>query len=147
MIGLYILIGLVILAAAASVESRNLLFSVIAFGLAGLGCCLTYLFMGSWDLAIIQLGIEIFLLFYLIRSTHMVGEPETYPGRQLTAYLGTFVFAVIVIGFAYVIFITLPETVAGLRWVDLPSLYELIGIAAVLFAALIGWRTVLREDH
>ncbi|MDD5594019.1 MAG: DUF4040 domain-containing protein [Candidatus Margulisbacteria bacterium] len=146
MIGLYFTLVLIVAAAIVAVESRNLLFSIIAFGLAGFGFSLSYIILGSWDLAIIQLGVEIFLLFYLVHSTRTVGEPETYPGRQLIAYLGTIAFVAIFLGFAFVIFRTLPAVNFSAAGGGLPGLYELIGVAAALFAAVIGALTILRPE-
>ncbi|MDD5593191.1 MAG: hypothetical protein PHG97_00440 [Candidatus Margulisbacteria bacterium] len=146
MIGLYFTLVLISVAAIIAVESRNLLISIIAFGLAGIGFSLSYILLGSWDLAVIQLGIELFLLFYLIRSTRVVSEPETNAGRQLTAYLGTIVFIVTFLGFAYLVFRTLPAVNFSAAGGGLPSLYELVGVAAALFAAVIGALTILRPE-
>jgi len=146
MIGLYILIGLIILAALAAVESRSLLVSVAAFRLTGLGFSLTYIIMGSWDLALIQLAVELGLLFYLIRSTHIVSETETYAGRRLGVYLGALAFASIFLYFAYFVLRSLPPAIQLPGAIKLPSLYEVIGIAAALLAAVVGGLTVLRPE-
>ena len=146
MIGLYILIGLIILAALAAVESRSLLVSVAAFGLAGLGFGLAYIIMGAWDLALVQLAVELGLLFYLIRSTRIVSETEPYTRRRLGAYLGALAFVLVFLGFAYFVLRSLPPAVQLTGAVELPSLYEVIGIAAALFAAVVGGLTVLRPE-
>ena len=146
MIGLYSLIVLIILAALAAVESRSLLVSVAAFGLTGLGFSLTYIIMGSWDLALIQLAVELGLLFYLIRSTHIVSETETYAGRRLGVYLGALAFASIFLYFAYFVLRSLPPAIQLPGAIKLPSLYEVIGIAAALLAAVVGGLTVLRPE-
>ena len=146
MIGLYILIGLIILAALAAVESRSLLVSVAAFGLAGLGFCLACIIMGSWDLALVQLAAELCLLFYLLRSTRIVGEPELYAERRPGVYLGALIFASVFLYFACFVWRSLPPAaqLPGAVW--LPSLYELIGLAAALLAAVVGALTVLRPE-
>jgi uncharacterized MnhB-related membrane protein len=143
---LYFLLGLIIIAAVVALESRKLRVAISAFGLAGFGFCLSYIMLGSWDLAIIQLAIELGLLIYLMfTASPAAGEPESYSGGQLMARLGSLIFAAILIGFAYLIFKTLPAVniQAGLT---LPDLYDLIGIGAALFAAVVGALTVLRPE-
>jgi uncharacterized MnhB-related membrane protein len=143
---LYFLLGLIIIAAVAALESRALRLAIIAFGLAGFGFCLSYIILGSWDLALVQLAIELGLLIYLMLTAGQAADgPESYSGGQLMGRLGFVIFAAIFIGFAYLIFKTLPvvNIPAGLK---LPDLYDLIGIGAALFAAVVGAAAVLRPE-
>ncbi len=138
-----ILLVLTGLAALAALESRTLRLSIVAFGLAGLGFCLAYMMLGSWDLALVQLAVEVGLLVYLGMSVNTQEEPA---GGGTLAYLGLFVFAVVFGGFAYVIFQNWPSVSVMQAGVQLPGLFELIGIAAALFAAVVGALTVLRPE-
>lgn len=139
-----IILVLIGLAALAALESRRLLLSIVAFGLAGLGFCLAYVMLGSWDLALVQLAAEIGLLVYLTMS---LNTQEDRAGGGALLYLGLFVFAVIFAGFAYLIFRNWPSVMVIQAGVELPGIFELIGIAAALFAAVVGALTVLRPEE
>ena len=134
------------LAALAALESRHMRFSFIAFGLAGLGFCLTYFLLGSWDLALVQLAVEVALLVYLVFSAGSSVEQENNSDEQITYYPGIIIFAVVFIGFAYLIFRTWPVLNFAPTGVKLPGLFDLVGIAAALLAALVGALTLLRPE-
>ncbi len=138
-----ILLVLIGLAALAALESRPARVSIIAFGLAGFGFCLAYIMLGSWDLALVQLAVEIGLLVYLALSLNTQEAPA---GNATLLYLGLFVFAVVFAGFAYLIFQNWPSVFVIRGVVQWPGLFELIGTAAALFAAVVGALTVLRPE-
>lgn len=140
---LYSLLGLIVIASVAALESRQPRWAIIAFGLAGFGFCLSYIMLGSWDLAIVQLAVELGLLTYLMFTT---GQAAGEPGGQLITGLGFILFAAILCGFAWLIFTTWPAVNIMPTGVKLPSLYDLIGAAAALFAAVVGALTVLRPE-
>ncbi len=138
-----ILLVLIGLAALAALESRHARLSIAAFGLAGLGFCLSYVLLGSWDLALVQLAVELGLLVYL---TFSLNTQEERPNGGTLLYLGLFVFAVVLAGFAYLIFQNWPSAFVAKGGALLPGLFESIGIAAALLAAIVGALTVLRPE-
>jgi uncharacterized MnhB-related membrane protein len=146
MIFIYVLLGLIMLAALVALESRQLRFSVTFFGLAGLGFCLVYVLLGSWDLALVQLAVELALLAYLIFSAGPRVDQDSNVDEQIVLYPGIIVFALIFTGFAYLIFKTWPVVNVFQAGVKLPGIFELIGIAAALFAAIVGALTLLRPE-
>lgn len=144
---LYFLLGLTVVASVAALESRQPRFAIASFGLAGLCFCLSYIILGSWDLALVQLAVELGLLIYLMFTTgQAAGEPAGRSGGQLTAWFGFILFAAIFSGFACLIFTTWPSVPLLPAGAKLPSLYDLIGAAAALFAAVVGALTVLRPE-
>ena len=138
-----ILLVLTGLAALAALESRHLRLSLVAFGLAGLGFCLAYIMLGSWDLALVQLAVELGLLVYL---TFSLNTQEDRAGGGLALYLGLLVFAVVFGGFAYLVFLNWPVIFVIQGRMQWPGVFELIGIVAALFAAVVGALTVLRPE-
>ena len=146
MIFIYILLGLIMLAALGALESRHLRFSVAFFGLAGLGFCLLYVLLGSWDLALVQLVVELALLVYLIFSAGPSVDQDSNADEQIALYPGIIIFALIFTGFAYLIFKTWPAVNIIQSGVKLPGIFELVGIAAALLAAIVGAAAVLRPE-
>jgi multisubunit Na+/H+ antiporter MnhB subunit len=139
-------LGLIMLAALAALESRHMRFSVMAFGLAGFGFCLVYVLLGSWDLALVQLAVELALLAYLIFSAGPSADLDSNADEQIALYPGIIIFALIFTGFAYLIFKTWPIVNIFQSGVKLPGVFELVGIVAALLAAIVGALTVLRPE-
>lgn len=61
-------IGFMILASIAALELRDILSSIIAIGVVGLGVSISFLFLQAPDLAIVQFLFEIFALIILVRA-------------------------------------------------------------------------------
>jgi uncharacterized MnhB-related membrane protein len=140
-----ILLGLAVVAALVAVEIRDLYRSVAAFGVMGLALCLSFLALGSFDLALLQLGVEIALLVYIIRATRPTGEQEPGQGWGIAGYLAAVVLVIVFAVFAAWLVGLLPAAAArGTKgWALNP--YNLLGIAAVLLGAVLGALAVLRS--
>ena len=61
-------IGFMILGSIAALELRDILSSIIAIGVVGLGVSISFLFLQAPDLAIVQFLFEIFALIILVRA-------------------------------------------------------------------------------
>jgi hypothetical protein len=90
--------------------------------------------------------VEVGLLVYLAFASGTNGELDNYSGGKIILSLGAAVFALVFAGFAYLIFRSWPAVQIIGPGVKLPGLFELIGIAAALFAAIVGALTVLRPE-
>ena len=134
------------LAVLAALESPQLRLAIVFFGLAGLGFSLVYILLGSWDLALVQLAVELALLIYLVFSAGSFADQDSNADEQITLYPGIIIFALIFTGFAYLIFKTWPAVNLVPSGIKLPGPFELAGIAAALLAAIVGALTVLRPE-
>lgn len=175
MIELYFLLGFMIVGAIIAVEVKDLLSSVIAVGLVGLGLAIAFLVLKAPDLAIVQLVVEILALIILIRAT--VRRDTTF-SRTRTGWLvglTTLVFLVCFLWFAWRPLKDLPEfgspgfangenaggTAASIYLRDGPQstgatnivtsvildfrAYDTLGEATVLFTAVIGVLAIVRK--
>lgn len=61
-------IGFMILGSIVALELRDILSSIIAIGIVGLGVSISFLFLQAPDLAIVQFLFEIFALIILVRA-------------------------------------------------------------------------------
>ena len=138
---LYILFGIVILAAITAVEAKRLTSAVIAFGIMGFGVCLTYVIEGSIDIAFIQLAAEIALLVVLVKATRDMAEPESFRWYEILAAVFFIVFFAI---FAYYAAIGLP--VSGKQVKERIDLYNMIGVLFAVLSGVIGAFAVLRPQ-
>lgn len=93
MIGLYILIVLMIVAAVAAVEMRDLLAAVVGVGAVGLALSVAFLILGAPDLAVAQLVVEIICLVILVRATVSRDRVDAWGARADAAAAGAAVFA------------------------------------------------------
>ncbi|MBT9164989.1 MAG: Na(+)/H(+) antiporter subunit A [candidate division WS2 bacterium] len=96
---LYILIFFMIIAAIAAIEIKDLLSSVVALGVVGLGVSLAFLLLQAPDLTIVQLVVEILCLVILIRATIKKDIPtrigdlrEVFSGVAVLIFIGVFLF-------------------------------------------------------
>jgi multicomponent Na+:H+ antiporter subunit B len=62
------LLGFMILGSIVALEIRDILSSIVAIGVVGLGVSLAFLFLQAPDLAIVQFLFEIFALIILVRA-------------------------------------------------------------------------------
>lgn len=167
MIGLYVLLLLMIAAAIAAVEMKDLLSSVVTVAAAGLGLSVTFLLLKAPDLAIAQLVVEILCLVILIRATI---DRDVYdrpvPGERARSLI----VAVCIGAFLVAAFSALGDLAAfgqpllrvsgrylaeGLVKTGAANLvasvvldyraYDTLGEATVLFAAVVGALAVLRR--
>ncbi|MBD3271025.1 MAG: DUF4040 domain-containing protein [Elusimicrobia bacterium] len=167
MLVLYLLIIFMIIGAIIAVEVKDLLSSVIAVGVVGLGLSMTFLILKAPDVAITQLVVEILALIILIRATLKHDLPFSTTGRWFLNTMITLVFIGVFIAVAIKAFKDLPPfgyplmRVAefyikeGLVRTGATNLvaavildfraYDTLGEATVLFTAVIGVLAVVRQ--
>jgi len=166
MLAIYIVLALMIIGAIISVECRDLLSSVIAVGMVGLGLSLISLVLHAPDVAITQLVVEIFSVIILIRATIRQDLPESPVTRRPRTAIPAVVLCVVFVTFAARALRELPALgephmrVAqhyvehGLEETGAANLvaavlldyraYDTLGEATVLFTALIGVLAIVR---
>ncbi len=167
MLELYILMGLVIVAALVAIEIKDLLSSVIAVGAVGLGICMIFLILKAPDVAITLLVVEILVLIILIRATLKVDLPFSATGRWFLNTLITISFIAAFISVAVLAFKDLPPfgqpvmkiahhyITYGLEKTGAANLvtsvildfraFDTLGEATILFTAVIGILAIARK--
>jgi multisubunit Na+/H+ antiporter MnhB subunit len=100
MIELYILLGFMIVGALIAVEAKDLLSSVVALAIVGLGLSMCFLILKGPDVAIMQLVVETLSLIILIRATLRTDVPFSTSGRWFlnTAIYTIFFITMLVVG-------------------------------------------------
>lgn len=167
MIELYILLIFMIIGAIIAVEIKDLLSSVIAVGVVGLGLSIAFLILKAPDVAITQLVVEILALIILIRATLKRDIPFSSTGRWL---LNSIILAGFIFVFLFVAIKALkdlpefghPILRVGRIYIEQGLLktgatnlvssvmldfraYDTLGEATVLFTAVIGVLAVVRK--
>lgn len=164
---LQLLLLFMICGAVAAVEIEDLLSSVIAVGVVGLGLSLVFLILKAPDLAITQLVVEILCLIILIRATINKDLPLIRDGRWLFNTVGTLLFIASFLLIAYFALHDLPSFGAPIMRVAKEYIaqgldktgatnivaavildfrgYDTLGEATVLFTAVIGVLAVIRR--
>lgn len=167
MIDLYILLIFMIIGAIIAIEVKDMLSSVVAVGVAGLGLVIVFLILKAPDLAITQLVVEILCLIILIRATLKKDLPFSTSGRWVLNTVITIGFIAIFLIVAMKCLKELPEfgyptmKVAsiylkeGLSETGATNLvgsvilnyraYDTLGEVTVLFAAVIGVLAIVRR--
>ncbi len=156
-----------IIGAIIAVEVKDLLSSIVAVGVAGLGLSLAFLVLKAPDLAITQLVVEILCLVILIRATIRKDLPFSTSGRW---FFNTLVTVSFILTFLVVSYMALKEMPAfgypimkvartyideGLVRTGATNLiaaiildfraYDTLGEATILFTAVIGVLAVMRR--
>lgn len=156
-----------IIGAVIAVEVKDLLSSVVAVGVTGLGVCLTFLVLKAPDLAITQLVVEVLCLIILIRATIRKDLPFSTSGRWVFNTVVTVTFIGVFLGISFFALKDLPRfgypimKVAdvylkeGLIKTGAANLvsavildyraYDTLGEATILFTAVIGVLAVMRK--
>lgn len=168
-----LIVLLVFMAAGAliAVETKTLLSSVISLGAVGVGLSIAFLFLGAPDLALVQIGVEVVLLIFLIRAT--IGRdivPEAggvrWFGVAIISVLSAALLVAALIAFRSLLAFGTPiftfvegapsnhylsEGLAETGAANIVTsvildyrAYDTLGEATVLFTAIIGALTVLR---
>lgn len=167
MFELYLLLGFMIVGAIIAVVVKDLLSSVVAVGVAGLGLSLAFLVLKAPDLAITQLVVEILCLIILIRATIRKDLPFSTTGRWFFNTLVTVTFILTFLWMGYLAFRDMPRfgepimRVAkvyidqGLIKTGATNLisavildfraYDTLGEATILFTAVMGVVAVMRR--
>lgn len=164
---LYILLLFMIFAAIVAIEIKDLFSSIIAVAAVGFALCLAFLILKAPDLAITQLVVELLCLIILIRVTIKKDLPLVIEGRWMFNTVSTLVFVAVFLFAAYTALKDLPAfgnpamTVVKKYFEEGQSktgavnivtsvildfrAYDALGEAAILFTAVIGIITVLRN--
>lgn len=167
MIELHVLLIFMIIGAIIAVEIKDLLSSVVAVGVVGLGLSLAFLILKAPDVAITQLVVEILCLIILIRATLKKDLPFSTSGRWIVNTVITTVFIVLFLTVSYLCLLELPNfgfplmkvanyyLVNGLAKTGASNLvasvildfraYDTLGEATILFTAVIGVLAVMRS--
>lgn len=167
MIELHFLLGFMIVGAIIAVEVRDLLSSVIAVGVVGLGLSVVFLVLKAPDLAIVQMVVELLAVIILIRATIRRDTTYASAGTGGLVTIVTLVFIGLFLFFAWGPLKELPDfgyptmRVAS-RYLEKGMVetgasnlvssvildyraYDTLGEATVLFTAVIGVVTVMRR--
>jgi multisubunit Na+/H+ antiporter MnhB subunit len=167
MLGLIILLVLMIAAAIAAVEMKDLHSSVIVVGTVGLGLAVAFLILQAPNLAIVQIVVEILVLILLIRATaHREEDPvptrtRWVVGAIAAVFLAVFIIAAVRAATGLPPFGSPRMTVAQIYQLAGPPAtgaanvgasialgyraYDTLGETAVLVAAVIGAIAILRR--
>jgi len=107
---LIFILSFMIVGSIAALEIKDLLSSIIAIGVVGLGVSVSFLFLQAPDLAIVQFLFEIFALIILIRAylrgAYHVKEPSK--SHQILIAVSILVLAVVFV-LSIQVFKALPE--------------------------------------
>jgi len=156
-----------ITAAIIAVEMEDLLSSIIAVGAVGIGLSIAFLLLKAPDLAMMQLVVEVLSLIILIRATVKKDLPFSASGRWFFNTLSTIIFLVLFLALARFSLNDIPpfgnpamrvskiyieEALAKTGALNIVSaitlnyrVCDLLGEAAILFAALIGVLAITRN--
>lgn len=167
MLELYILLGLMILGSLISIETPNLLSSVVSIGAVGFFLCIAFLYLQAPDIAITQLVVEIIILVILIRAT-INRETKITSSRGsflnialLIGFVGTILFFVY-LGFSFIPSFGEPLLTVSKKYIETGlektgaanivtsvlldfRAYDTLGEAVVLFTSIVGAILLLRK--
>ncbi|MCK4448505.1 MAG: DUF4040 domain-containing protein [Candidatus Marinimicrobia bacterium] len=164
---LIFVISFMILGSIVALELKDILSSIIAIGIVGLGVSVSFLFLQAPDLAIVQFLFEIFALIILVRAFIKKDYHQEEPSRVNKILVGVTIITLIAVFLLSVnIFKSLPpfgkplmETskyylANGAKDTGSANLvtsiildyraYDTLGEVTVLFTAILGALTILR---
>ena len=165
---LFFTIGFMILGSIVALELKDILSSIIAIGIVGLGVSMAFLFLQAPDLAIVQFLFEIFALIILVRAFIGKENHQLEPSSASKVMTGVGIVAVVAIFFLSIpIFRLLPPFGEPLMQVSQHYLdsgaaetgaanlvasvildyraYDTLGEITVLFTAILGAFAILRS--
>lgn len=167
MFELYFLFIFMIAGAIIAVTVKDLLSSVVAVGVTGLGACFTFLVLKAPDLAITQLVVEVLCLIILIRATIRTDLPFAATGRWFFNTFITLAFIILFLVMSYTALLDIPAFGYPIMRVARIYLeqgfirtgaanliaavildyraYDTLGEATILFTAVIGILAVMRR--
>jgi multicomponent Na+:H+ antiporter subunit B len=165
---IYLLLLFMIAGALAAMEIKDMLSSIIALSVVGLGMSLVFLVLKAPNLAIAQLVIELLCLILLIRATINKDLPLVRDGRWLFNTISTILFSIIFLAFAYFALKELPDFGAplmrvsqeyiarGIEWTGSENIvtaislnfrgYDTLGEVTVLLVSVIGVLAIMRKN-
>ena len=164
---LIFVISFMILGSIVALELKDLLSSIIAIGIVGLGVSVSFLFLQAPDLAIVQFLFEIFALIILVRAFIKKDYHQEEPSRVNKILVGVTIITLIAVFLLSVnIFKSLPafgkplmetskyylesaaQETGSVNIVTSIILdyraYDTLGEVTVLFTAILGALTILR---
>lgn len=166
-IWLIFILCLMIIGSIAALEVEDILSSIIAVGVVGLGVSLSFLFLQAPDLAVVQFLFEIFALIILIKAFIKKDYHKEEPSRIHAILSGlTVIVLLLVFIFSISVFQALPpfgEPLLSTAQYYLDNgaaetgaaniiaaiildyrAYDTMGEVTVLFTAIIGALTIIR---
>lgn len=161
-------LGFMILGSIVALELKDILSSIIAIGIVGLGVSMSFLFLQAPDLAIVQFLFEIFALIILVRAFIGKENHQLEPSSANAVMTGVGIVAVVGIFFLSIpVFRLLPPFGEPLMQVSQHYLdsgaaetgaanlvssiildyraYDTLGEITVLFTATLGVFAILRS--
>ncbi len=164
---LYSLMGLVLIGSIVALEIDDLLSSVIALGLVGLGLSIVFLLLGAPDIAITQVVVEVIVVTVLIRASGRLPPERPRRRRGKAGVVAGLGMALVLVGFVILGLASLPafgtQQHALADWIlaEVPSRagapnvvtailldvrgYDTLGEATVILTAVVGVLAVLRS--
>jgi multicomponent Na+:H+ antiporter subunit B len=164
---LIFILGFMIIGSITALEIKDILSSIIAVGVVGLGVSVAFLFLEAPDLAIVQFLFEIFALIILIRAFIKKDYHQEEPSKVNKIMIGvTLVTLVALFILSISVFRSLPQFGDPLMSTSQHYLengaaetgsanlvtavildyraYDTLGEVTVLFTAILGSLTILR---
>jgi multicomponent Na+:H+ antiporter subunit B len=164
---LIFILGFMIIGSITALEIKDILSSIIAVGVVGLGVSAAFLFLQAPDLAIVQFLFEIFALIILIRAFIKKDYHQEEPSKVNKILIGvTLVTLLAIFMLSISVFRTLPAfgdplMTTSQHYLENGALetgsanlvtsiildyraYDTLGEVTVLFTAILGTLTVLR---
>jgi multicomponent Na+:H+ antiporter subunit B len=164
---LIFILGFMIIGSIAALEIKDILSSIIAVGVVGLGVSVAFLFLEAPDLAIVQFLFEIFALIILIRAFIKKDYHQEEPSKVNKIMIGvTLVTLIALFILSISVFRSLPQFGDPLMSTSQHYLengaaetgsanlvtavildyraYDTLGEVTVLFTAILGSLTILR---
>lgn len=161
-------LAFMILGSIVALELKDILSSIIAIGIVGLGVSMSFLFLQAPDLAIVQFLFEIFALIILVRAFIAKENHKLQPSSSSAVMTGVGIVAVVGIFFLSIpVFKLLPPFGEPLMQVSQHYLdsgaaetgaanlvssiildyraYDTLGEVTVLFTAILGAFAILRS--
>jgi len=164
---LIFVLSFMIIASIVALEIKDILSSIVAVGVVGLGVSISFLFLQAPDLAIVQFLFEIFALIILVRAFLKKDYHQEEPSKINKVLVGVTIITLVAIFFVSIsVFKLLPAfgeplmTTAqyyldnGAKDTGAANLvssivldyraYDTLGEVTVLFAAILGTFTIIR---
>jgi multicomponent Na+:H+ antiporter subunit B len=164
---LIFILGFMIIGSITALEIKDILSSIIAVGVVGLGVSVAFLFLEAPDLAIVQFLFEIFALIILIRAFIKKDYHQEEPSKVNKIMIGvTLVTLITLFILSISVFRSLPQFGDPLMSTSQHYLengaaetgsanlvtavildyraYDTLGEVTVLFTAILGSLTILR---
>ena len=161
-------LAFMILGSIVALELKDILSSIIAIGIVGLGVSMSFLFLQAPDLAIVQFLFEIFALIILVRAFIKKENHQLEPSSSNAVMTGVGIIAVVAIFILSIpVFRLLPQFGQPLMNVSQHYLdsgaaetgaanlvasvildyraYDTLGEVTVLFTAILGAFAILRS--